>query len=228
MRHLVAFTLAAAWLLGASPAEAAVTVSHLEGSARVSHGKKAFKPLRKGAKVARGDRIKTANKTRLELSFQDGSRVRVGPGSDFILEDAQFTGRRRDAVSISLRLGRLWANVARATQGLSKFEVRTQNSVAGVRGTSFAVFAAADLSAIVRVYAGSVGVRSAIGETSTRKQVPGPREVDRQQWKETLATALKQVKISKLGDIAPATDLEPDTGSKAWAQWNQERDEAGP
>ena len=227
MRTLVASALVAAWVLGPASANAAgVVVTHLEGSAKVQHRKQAFKSLRKGAKLAEGDRVKTGKKTRLELSFQDGSKVRVGPGADVTIKDAKFDGRRREAVSLSLRLGQLWAKVARATQGLSRFEVRTANSVAGVRGTSFAVFAAADLSAIVRVYAGSVGVRSAIGETSTRKQVAGPRQIDKAQYKEILATALKQVKISKLGDIAPATDLEPDPEAKAWAKWNQDRDGA--
>jgi hypothetical protein len=41
--------------------------------------------------------------------------------------------------------------VTRALGDGSRFEVRTRNAVAGVRGTSFAVMAQSDLSAMVKV-----------------------------------------------------------------------------
>ena len=86
-------------------------------------------------------------------------------------------------------MGRLWASVTRRLRGDSAFEVRTRNSVAGVRGTSFAVLAQADLSSIVKVYTGTVGVKKK-GLSKNRVVVAGPQRIDRQQWEEVIATAM--------------------------------------
>ena len=177
--------------------------------------------LRPSHRVAPGDAIRTGPSARVELTFTDGSRVRLAAGTTITLQRAHFEGQARQ-VRLRIWLGRLWARVTRKLGGASVFEVRTANAVAGVRGTSFAVMAQADLSSVVKVYTGTVGVKKK-GQVrrARRVQVAGPEQVDRAQWEEIVATAMRQVRVTQLGEILPAEDF-VDTGSdRAWARWNQ-------
>ncbi len=211
-------------------------VSYLQGTAEVlreakghsdDKGPKAKAPwraLKKGTKLARGDAIRTAPGARLELRMLDGSRVRLGGGSKITLKDSHFSGQKRK-VTLSLWLGRLWAKVTKKAGGERSFAVETHNAVAGVRGTSFSVVADADLSAIVRVYTGTVGVKkNKAKRNGNRVQVAGPQRIDRKQWEEIIATSMKQVKITQIGEIKPAEDFEDSGGDLEWAMWNKDRD----
>ncbi len=201
---------------------AVAKVSYLKGKAEVQRaGAKAWKALKKGGPLSDGDTVRTKKRSRVELTFAGGSKVRLGGKSKLKIDEARFTKKKkRKKVGLKLWVGRAWADVAKAA---GTFEVKTENAVAGVRGTSFAVFAAADASAVVRVYAGSVGVRAAIGETATRRQVAGPQRIDKGQWQEIIATAMKQVRVSRMGEIAPAEDFTDDGADLEWAKWNRSR-----
>jgi ferric-dicitrate binding protein FerR (iron transport regulator) len=221
-----AVLLVAALAVAAPSAELAGTVTHLEGQADVDRpdGAKRGRAIRKGQRLNVGQVVHTGPKTRLELTLVDGSVVRLGPDSKLSLDALRFAEKRRETVQLKLWVGQLWARVVKSTSGVSNFEVHTASAVGGVRGTSFAVFAAADASAIVRVYAGSVGVRPVLGEGRNRKLVAGPKEIDRAQWEEIIATAMKQVRISALGQISPAEDFEATADD--WGRWNRKRDDA--
>lgn len=203
---------------------AAATVSLLTGAAQPGTDGK-LRPLAVGQEVKVGESVKTQKGAKLELSFPDGSRFRVASDAELVLSDADFSGKKRERISLKLLAGRAWASVVKATGGKDSFEVETKNAVTGVRGTSFAVLAAADASALVRVYTGTVGVRPSAVKKGDRKQVSGPKEIDRRQWEEIVATAMKEVRVSSVGDIAPAQDFEDSGESLEWAQWNQQRDQ---
>jgi hypothetical protein len=194
---------------------------------RVGAENGAQRPLKVGDELAEGEIVETKN-ARVELTLQDGSRVRLAPNTKVQLTEAQFNESKSRNVSVSMWFGRIWAKVAKSVGAEDTFEVGTQNAIAGVRGTAFTVVASQDLSAMVRVYAGTVGVRKGQGQDFARahskRQVPGPTRVDKKQWEEIIAGAMKQVKITSVGEIAPAEDFE-DTGEDLkWAMWNQERD----
>src|SRR5688500_15936624 len=171
-------------------------VTELIGKAEILRGAKgepedraAWKPLAKGAQLSIGDAVRTGEKSRLELTLLDGSRIRLGAGSKATLREGRFQGDERQ-VGVTMWVGRLWAKVAKKLGGDSKFEVETANAVAGVRGTSFTVIANQDLSALVRVYSGTVGVRKNDGPSfrnRARTQVSGPARVDQKQWEEIVA-----------------------------------------
>jgi len=119
--------------------------------------------------------------------------------------------------------------VAKAVGGESRFEVQTENAVAGVRGTTFRVDAARDKSVVVRVYSGTVAVaggglpRPEHRPGEPRHQVPGPQEVTREQW-EKIVTTMMEVRVSAAGqpEEPRAFALARDD---AWETWNRERDE---
>lgn len=224
MHALSAVTLACCISLLPAAAAAAplAKVSFLSGSAEAGPEGKTRK-LSVGSRLEPGDTVSTGKNSRVELTLTDGSRVRLASEARLTLSHGTFDGKKRERVSLKLWAGRVWASVVKATGGASSFEVETENAVSGVRGTSFAVLASADASALVRVYSGSVGVRPAAA-AGPRKQVAGPREIDRRQWEEIIATAMKQVRVSAVGEISPAEDFEDEGESLKWAQWNRERD----
>jgi hypothetical protein len=236
-RTLAAAALAAS-LLGAAAVRAAApapagAVTFLAGEATRSAGGRTEK-LAVGSPVYQGDAIETARRTRVELRLADASVLRLAPLSRVDLDAAAF-GRGPDdrKVSAKLRVGNVWAHVTKALGGEARFEVKTENAVAGVRGTTFRVDASRDRSVVVRVYSGTVAVaagpiprpaHAGPDAKPERRQVAGPQEVTREQW-ERLVTAMMQVKVA-----ADGTPSEPGSFALAatdeWETWNRARDTA--
>jgi len=207
-------------------------VSFLEGSAQKSRGRGVRGDLRVGAVLGQGDTIETQDATRLEIRFGDGSVLRLGPKSRVQLAEAHFGGgAARRKLTARLFLGRLWAKVTSVIQGDQKFQVETENAVAGVRGTTFRVDANADRSVLVRVYDGSVAVakKAPLYEEEGlpgRREVPGPDEVTRDEW-EKLVGRQMQIFISADGTPGEPEQFSPDVDKDdPFALWNQQRDDA--
>jgi hypothetical protein len=244
--------LAAATAMAATAPAPAGTVTFLAGQAnRIAAGKP--QPLAVGASVFAGDVIETQKRTRLEIKLADASVLRLGPAARVDLSAAAFGRSVEDRqVSAKLQVGNVWAKVAKTVGGESRFEVKTENAVAGVRGTTFRVDAAVDRSVVVKVYAGTVAVAgsriprpehgaadagaeptrtddkvaAATGTSGkkVRKQIAAPKQVTKEQW-EKIVTSMMAVKVS-----ADGTATEPETfalagqGQDDWEEWNRERD----
>lgn len=207
-------------------------VSALEGKAERARGKAPPAPLKLGDPLAQGDTIETQEDSRLELKFSDASLLRMGPKAKLRLTEAHFGGQARRRMTAKLFFGNLWAKVTSVIQGEQKFQVETENAVAGVRGTTFRVDAHTDKSVLVRVYAGAVAVARNVPSYATgkpgeeRHEVPGPEEVSRERWEKLVG---KQMQIFIAADGTPgepekfSDDVDKDD---AWAKWNQARDAA--
>lgn len=239
MRNPVPVLAAVAALAGAAavalaaPAapRSAGAVTFVSGEATRSARGKA-EPLAVGSVVWPGDVLETRRRTRLEVKLADESVLRIGPLSRVVLEEALFGGTAEERkVAAKLVVGRIWANVAKAVGGEARFEIQTENAVAGVRGTTFRVDAATDRSVVVRVYAGTVAVASGAvprpehhGAKPERRQVPGPQEVSREQW-EKIVTSMMQVRVSAAGVPAePEPFALAKAGGDTWEEWNRSRD----
>jgi hypothetical protein len=235
MSSVLALAALSLFLGSAQAAPQRFRVTELIGEAEVQEAAKGdpvdsgkWKKLAKGSQLSAGDAVRTGEKSRLELTLPDGSRLRLGAASKVTLSEGKFAGEERQ-VGVTVWVGRLWAKVAKKLGNESKFEVATTNAVAGVRGTSFSVIAQLDASALVRVYSGTVGVRKNDGSSfrnRPKKQVSGPSRIDQKQWEEIVATQMKQIAITDLGQILPATDFEDQGAELEWAMWNQKLDEA--
>ena len=236
-----AVVLAAAGALAASPAPAG-TVTFLAGDAtRAPSGGKPEK-LAVGKPVFKGDVLETQRRTRLEVKLADDSVLRLGPTSKAEVQDATFGKSVEDRkVSAKLLVGKVWANVAKAVGGERRFEVKTENAVAGVRGTTFRVDAATDRSVVVKVYSGTVAVASGPiprpehqgggaggdkGDKPARQQIAGPKEVSREQW-EKIVTNMMEVRVSADGvPSEPERFALATAGQDEWEDWNRSRDAA--
>jgi hypothetical protein len=232
------FAAAAAAAPAAAPAGA---VTFVAGEAtRTAAGK--AQPLSVGTPVFEGDQLETRRRTRLEVKLQDGSVLRLGPSSRAAVQGATFgkTVEERK-VSAKLLVGKVWANVAKAVGGEQRFEVQTENAVAGVRGTTFRVDAATDRSVVVKVYSGTVAVASGpiprpehqgagegrtevAGDKPARRQIAGPQQVTREQW-ERIVTSMMEVRVSSEGvPTEPEAFAFAAEGQDEWEEWNRSRD----
>jgi hypothetical protein len=217
----------------AATAQPAGTVTFVAGdAARTAAGKS--EKLSVGSVVYAGDVLETQRRTRLEVKLADQSVLRLGPSSRTVLEQATFgkTPEERK-VGAKLLVGKVWANVAKVVGGEARFEVQTENAVAGVRGTTFRVDAATDRSVVVKVYSGTVAVAAGPvprpehgGAKPERRQVPGPQEVSREQW-EKIVTTMMQVRVSAAGVPGePEAFALAKAGDDEWEEWNRSRDAA--
>jgi hypothetical protein len=214
----------------AAPARTA-QVSALEGKAQRLRATGARTELRIGGSLDQGDTVETQDASRLEIRFSDGSVLRLGPKSKLQLAEAHFAGGpARRKLDARLFFGRLWAKVTSVIQGDQKFQVETENAVAGVRGTTFRVDANADKSVLVRVYDGTVAVGKGAPASARpgeeRHEVPGPQEVTREEW-EKLVGRQMQILIAADGTPGEPEPFSPDVDKDdAFARWNLERDAA--
>jgi hypothetical protein len=202
-------------------------VSALEGKADRARGAQR-QPLAVGSGLSQGDVIETQKDSRLELRFSDASVLRLGPRAKLQLAEAHFGGPSRRRLSAKLFFGKLWAKVTSVIQGDQKFQVETENAVAGVRGTQFLVDARADKSVLVRVYDGQVAVAKPTYATGKpgeeRREVEGPQEVTREQW-EKLVGRQMQILVAADGSPGDPQPFDADADDD-FSRWNQERDAA--
>jgi hypothetical protein len=201
----------------------------------------ALKKLKRGSTIDAGSIVKTADGARAELTFPDGSVVRIGPASELKLDAAAFDGKTKTVkVDAEVVGGQAWAKVATLVGNDAQFKVKTQNAVAGVRGTVFCVNVDEDAT-VVKVYNGSVAVGGApayLGSTDdackanpikcNRKPIAAPmQEVDVKQF-EHLLGAMMKIRIGAGGAKAAAPEAftaEQDAAAEPeWIRWNNARD----
>lgn len=107
--------------------------------------------------VTSGDELRTGRASSVDITMDDGSRVKLAPLSAF-----KMAAETKDSVSLGLYLGRVRSWVKKFSR---KFEVRTPSAVCAVRGTDFMVAADAEGNSRVEVYEGSVLTGDARGNS---------------------------------------------------------------
>ncbi|MBN2359311.1 MAG: FecR domain-containing protein [Deltaproteobacteria bacterium] len=244
---VVAMLTSGSLLLGADAKQrpTAGKVSFLKGQAeRAEKADGPWSRIKRNDPVYVGDYLRTKDDSRLELTYRDKSTVRIAAASTMFIADARVDASKQERqVTTSIVAGKAWAKVSSAVGSDNKFEVRTDNAVAGVRGTTFRVNANEDKSTIIKVYAGAVAVsnapffekKAADGSATqagpidfaNRKPVSAPfQEVTKKQW-EQLCGEWMAVKVAADGTMEPAykfaraDDLAED---KEWVAWNEGRD----
>lgn len=201
-----------------------------------------LKKLKRGSTIAVGSVLKTGEGARAELTFPDGSVVRIGPSSELRIDAASFDGKTKTVkVEAEVVGGQAWAKVATLVGNDAQFKVKTQNAVAGVRGTIFRVNIESDDATVVKVYNGSVAVGGApayLGSTDdackanpvkcNRKEIAPPmQEVDVKQFEHLLGTMM-QIRIGANGVKSASPEAftsEQDAAAEPeWVRWNNARD----
>ena len=135
----------------------AAEIIYLEGAVQVQSGSdSAWKTAEKGMKVNIGDSIRTARHSLADIALDDEKKntIRIDPKTLVVLNSA--TAGTIDRLDLSH--GKVTSKLENLKAGLS-FEVNTPSTVAGVRGSSYSVYAERD-SDEVRAFKDSVFLKA--------------------------------------------------------------------
>jgi hypothetical protein len=137
-RHVAsAFVLALALEVGSSAlldrdADALASITTLtvvDGVVLVRHGDGVFALAREGDLVAAGDTVRTATGASVEITYFEGSSVRLEANAEIVVTTLRVSDR-----GAMQTLGRVWHVVTELISGESRYNVRTPSSTASVRG----------------------------------------------------------------------------------------------
>jgi len=199
-------------------------VSYVEGEAfLVDKGKE--KPLKVNQKVVLGDQIRTRPESVVEVTYAQGTVIRIGEKSDVKLSGTEGAG------NIQVTSGKVWANVHKLANG--QFRVSTPVATAAVRGTVFRVEQGADSSSTIALYEGKVDV----GPSDTTKikdakpasawgppvEVAGPYEVTMEEWIHLKPGT--QINVRWGGKFATSDISKEQEQNNQWIRFNQLRDQ---
>lgn len=150
-----------------------------------------------------GDRIRTAPKSRCEITLDGGGKVRIAEKSELQLTAASVTPLKKD-FGATIFSGQVWVAAKAAFGETKNVAIRAPTAVAAIRGTKFRTIADTAESSVL-VYEGNVDVIWAqagdggqqgdggtgapdpirIGppqEVAPPEEVPGPYEVSLEDW----------------------------------------------
>jgi hypothetical protein len=117
-------------------------VSLIKGKATYSVDDAVWVPLKIGTTLKPGSIVQTAPESIVDLNLgENGPVVRVAPNTKVTLDKLAYSGSGMDSVvdtRVSLQEGTIIGNVKKLAKA-SKYEIKTPNGVAGIRGTDYAV-----------------------------------------------------------------------------------------
>src|SRR5437773_1593369 len=126
----------------APEADAIVSISTLtvvDGSVLISHAGSGFTPAREGEVVAAGDTIRTESGAAAEITYFEGSSVRLEADTQIVVESLRSEADGGTVIGMMQTLGRTWHVVTKLISGSSRYDVHTPSPTASVRGTIFAL-----------------------------------------------------------------------------------------
>jgi len=148
--------------------------------------------------VPLGTQVRTGADGAAEISFEDGSVLRMQKSSSILLSPSK---RQKQKSSVLLFFGRIWNKVSPSGTGETSYEVSTPNAVCGVRGTQFEAQVGDDGSLRMQVTEGKVAVDGGSGD-----QVASPGQ---------------QVEANEQG-VEPT---ESSSGQESYDKWQSEKRE---
>jgi len=203
----------------------------------LSQGETRFRKATFNMPVVNGDKVETKKQSRCEITYHDGSVVRIDEQSIYTIEKATIADEKKEVES-NLSIGKLWANLKKLIRGTDSWKLKSPAAVVAVRGTVYRMNAGADSSTQVLVYDGQVDVRPALAgvgqsgmgaapgpprQVQGPTQVAGPTQVSPQQWFEIIK-AQQQIVVRPDGSYAKSDFNLQEDDKLDWVQWNKKRD----
>lgn len=167
--------------------ESAGEIDRIQGSAVATLGSFS-RPLRLGSEVFVGDRLVTADASRLRIRFLDGAVMSLGDNSSMIIESYEIEGDEPKALLDVVHGVFLAASGAIARIRTDAFRVSTPSAVLGVRGTevwgrqSGAELEVAFLSGTAIIVSNPAGAVAMTEPGSGLKVVTGERPPEAKPW----------------------------------------------
>ena len=204
----------------------------------LSKGERQFRKVSFNMPILNGDKIETKKQSRCEITYNDGSVVRIDEQSIYTVDKVDLDKEKKDVES-ELSIGKLWANIKKVVSGRDTWKLKSPAAVVAVRGTIYRMNAGADSSSQVLVYDGNVAVSPAAPAGAQQGmgvvppgqphqvqgpvQVQGPKQVSMAEWFE-IVKAQQQIVVRPDGSYAKSEFNLADDGKLEWVQWNKERD----
>src|SRR5437773_10958827 len=114
-------------------------LTFVAGSVLLSHDGSEFNEAHEGDVIAAGDTIRTESGAAAEITYFEGSSVRLEADTQIVVESLRTEADGGTVIGMMQTLGRTWHVVTKLISGSSRYELRTPTSTASVRGTIFAV-----------------------------------------------------------------------------------------
>ena len=136
------------------------TVVKLKGKANVSRGVEDI-ALSVDDTLLEGDTIVTKGKTRVQIKFEDNTRISLGSNSKLHIDEYIYDSRSKSSATFSTKLG--FFKVITGAIGKvnpKNFIIKTKTSTIGIRGTVFTINDYGDLGTVVACIEGKVIVTS--------------------------------------------------------------------
>ena len=169
--------------------EGAVTVLGIDSDEAVN--------AEEGMVLQEGDRIITGSESAANVSFKDGSYIRLSSGSILSVKSLFGIDEGAGVVVLNLSEGKLWSNVVDLEESYSRFEINTPSAVVGIRGTLFSLEVDNNKDAVAKVYKGLVGIFAA---TEEEGMVFSPQEG------ELVLDDMRQVELSYVSPLPDETE----------------------
>jgi hypothetical protein len=112
----------------------ASTLTFVDGPVLVRHGAAPFTFAEKGNVLAAGDIVRTATGASAEITYFEGSSVRVDADKEFVVTRLGAEADGSTVVGMMRMLGDTWGVVTKLISGGSRYDVRAPSSTASVRG----------------------------------------------------------------------------------------------
>jgi len=147
-------------------------LSYFQGNVFIrKQGISKFQPASLGQVLTILDEVVTDSTGRAEITFDNGSRVKVNPSSDLVIEEQSWeTGNKRAQISLYLITGKAYAKISKLGDKKESFSLGTPTAVAGIRGTEFVVESKPDRTALLSVWEDNVTWRGR-APNSTEKSI---------------------------------------------------------
>ncbi|MFQ6618445.1 MAG: FecR domain-containing protein [Fidelibacterota bacterium] len=187
--------------------------------------------------VYMGDKIKTMEESRCEVTLRDGSVIRIGENSIFDFSKSSLEKGRRK-IKGEMKEGKIWFYIKGLVGEQESVEVRTPTAVAAIRGTVYRINALPDSTTQLLVYEGEVDInlserlkKKVIPEEEGFKppveiegpqEIPGPYEVTLEKWMKIIAG--EQINIRADGKYHKFRFNEEEDARINWVKWNRLRD----
>jgi len=206
-------------------------VTYVRGETQKKTSTTDWVPVPEKSTVDSGDTMQTRRKSRAEVSIESGKVVRLDENTIVDLVKMLEQEQQKREVELDVKEGQVWASIS-SLGANDDFKINSPFAGAAVRGTVFNYAVTGD-NLKLDVFKGAVEVYNPFKPQDVPKpgqiiiaprDVPGPRDVSREEWTKLLIQSRQSVTIGGQGSEPVVSPVSKETLDSEWVKWNEDRD----
>ncbi len=216
----------------ASRADDKGVVTYVRGETQKKNPSTDWVPVPEQSTIESGDTMQTKRKSRAEVSVESGKVVRLDENTIVDMVKLLEQEQQKREVQLDVKEGQVWASIS-SLGANDDFKINSPFAGAAVRGTVFNYAVTGD-NLKIDVFKGAVEVYNPFKPIDVPKpgqiiiaprDVPGPRDISREEWTKLLIQTRQSVVVGGAGSPPPVvTPISQKTLDDEWVKWNQARD----